>query len=275
MYKLLADFTQRPAPFSRSTVKELWTRPHLARQMLVYHLNQETELASRPLDAIEKIVAWIDGELDLSGKRLCDLGCGPGLYAQRFADRGSPVVGIDFSAHSLDYAREHNASGVQYIEADYLEDELPQGFDVVSLIYTDLCPLSPAQRDRLLGRMRDMLNPGGKIVLDVASTHAFDQRIECTQVEDRLMGGFWAEGDYLGLQKTFLYPDLRVALDRFLIVEPTEHWQICNWMQYFSPAEISAELETAGFRVDRMVGGLQGDPLSADSDLIGIIASPN
>ena len=52
MYELLLDISQRPAPFSRYTAMELWTRPHLARQMLQYHLNQETELASRPFETI-------------------------------------------------------------------------------------------------------------------------------------------------------------------------------------------------------------------------------
>ena len=53
MYDVLSDFAVRPEPFSRYTAKELWTRPHLARQMLNYHLSQETDLASRRIDTIE------------------------------------------------------------------------------------------------------------------------------------------------------------------------------------------------------------------------------
>ena len=68
MYELLHEMLQRPEPFSRYTAKELWTRPHLARQMLSYHLDQNTELASRRLDTIDKVVAWLDGQLNLSGK---------------------------------------------------------------------------------------------------------------------------------------------------------------------------------------------------------------
>ena len=36
MYSTLCDFTDRPAPFSRYTAQELWTRPHPARQMLAF-----------------------------------------------------------------------------------------------------------------------------------------------------------------------------------------------------------------------------------------------
>jgi hypothetical protein len=59
MYELLQDISRRPEPFSRYTAMELWTRPYLARQMLSFHLNQDTELASRPFETIDQIVNWI------------------------------------------------------------------------------------------------------------------------------------------------------------------------------------------------------------------------
>ena len=101
MYELLQDIAQRPEPFSRYTAMELWTRPHLARQMLSFHLNQETDLASRRFEIIDHVVNWIDSQLHLSGKSICDLGCGPGLYTQRFSNKGAAVTGVDFSARSL------------------------------------------------------------------------------------------------------------------------------------------------------------------------------
>ncbi len=63
MYELLQDISQRPEPFSRYTAMELWTRPHLARQMLDFHLNQETELASRRFETIDKIVKCQESRL--------------------------------------------------------------------------------------------------------------------------------------------------------------------------------------------------------------------
>ena len=101
MYELLKDISQRPEPFSRYTAMELWTRPHLARQMLHFHLNQDTDLASRRIETIDRIVDWIDSSLHLSGKRVCDLGCGPGLYTERFASKGAEVTGVDFFDDSL------------------------------------------------------------------------------------------------------------------------------------------------------------------------------
>ena len=275
MYELLKDIALRPEPFSRYTVKELWTRPHLARQMLKYHLDTDTELASRRPGDIEEIVNWVDFHLDLPGRRLCDLGCGPGLYALRFTDCGAQVTGVDFSAHSLDYARRQASEQemeITYLEADYLEDDLPGGFDIVTLIYTDYSALSPAQRSILLGRIREMLNPGGSLVLDVAGPGGFGAREEGTVIEKDLMAGFWAAGDYIGIQRTFVYKDLMLVLERYTIVEPGDTWEIFNWIQHFTPDTLRAELQAAGFRIEQMAGDLNGAPLEADSELIGVIA---
>ncbi len=276
MYDLLKDISTRPTLFSKYTVPDLWTRPHLAKQMLVNHLDPDGERASYRFSAIDQAVRWMDSKLALSGKRICDLGCGPGLYAERFAAIGSQVTGIDFSQHSLSYANrelQKKKLPIQYLHADYLKNSLPTGFDVVTLIFTDLCALSPDQRLNLLRRMRDMLNPGGRIVLDVANEAALTKKRELTQIEDRLMNGFWAAGKYIGIKRIFLYPNENVSLDRYLIVEPHESWEIFNWLQHYSPESLVAELQTAGFSIDEMVGSLDGEPLTNESRLIGVIAS--
>ncbi len=272
MYDFIHDISLRPEPFSKYTTKELWTEPHLSQQMLDYHLNQDTDLASRRFEVIDEIVGWINSQLNLSGKSLCDLGCGPGLYTQRFSVHDAEVTGVDFSEHSLEYAKSQSNGAVRYLYADYLRDHLPSGFDVVTLIYTDLCVLSPEQRMILLKRMRGMLNPGGHIVLDVAGLGLLKNRHEITLIEDRLMGGFWAEGDYVGIQKSFIYENQYLALDRYIIVEPECSWQIFNWFQHYTPKMIEQELVEAGFGVVEMAGDLTGKPLTKDGKLIGIIA---
>ncbi|MEO1204650.1 MAG: methyltransferase domain-containing protein, partial [Pseudomonadota bacterium] len=83
----------------------LWTEPHLARKMLEMHLSQDTELASRPVEAIDRVVDWINQSFGLSGETVCDLGCGPGLYTNRYAARGAIIEGLDFSPSSIDYAQ--------------------------------------------------------------------------------------------------------------------------------------------------------------------------
>ena len=272
MYPLLKELALRPPPWSVSTVKELWTRPHLAREMLKYHLSQETEHSSRTLGTIDRIVAWIDSQLGFEGKNVIDLGCGPGLYTRRMAQRGARLSGVDFSANSLEYARSRDTQNIEYIEADYLEDELPGGFDIAVLIYYDFCAMAPDRRARLLQRIHSLLKPGGHLVVDLYGPGAFDAVSEHIEIENRLMSGFFAPGDYIGIHKTDVYEDDWISLDRFVVVEPGETWQIFNWAQYYTPESAVEELAEAGFMVSVMTGGLDGEPLAEDSKTIGVIA---
>jgi SAM-dependent methyltransferase len=275
MYALLRKFVNRPEPHSRVTIKDLWTRPHIARQMLAYHLDQDTALASRPIVVIEEIVDWLDAELHLDGKRICDLGCGPGLYSSRLAQRGAKVTGVDFSPTAIGYAKSHvetTGATLDYLVADYLEDELPAGFDIVTLIYHDFCALAPADRPALLRKVHSMLNPGGSLVMDVAAETAFHEKSEQLTLEERLMGGFWSDSDYIGIHRTWLYPDPVVSLDHFAIVEPSRHWEIFNWMQYFSSDRLCRELRDAGYSVRSLAGSLAGEALTPESREIGVIA---
>ena len=272
MYEHLKHLAQRPEAWSISTVKELWTRPHLAKEMLKYHLSQDTDHSSRKIEQIDGIVSWVDEQLDLSGKRVIDLGCGPGLYARRMAKCGAEVSGIDFSANSLEYARSRSMDKLEYLQADYLEDELPNGFDIATLIYYDFCAQAPAARKKLLGRIHDLLNPGGRLVIDLYGPGAFDAVADHVEIEERLMFGFFAASDYIGIHKTDVYEKEWVSLDRFFIIEPEETWQIFNWAQYYSPESAVEELTEAGFMVSVMTGGLDGEPLTDESKTLGVIA---
>lgn len=255
MYERLIDLVERPAPFSVYTALELWTDEYVSARMLECHLDPASDLASRRPDAIDSIVGWMESRLGLSGKAVCDLGCGPGLYAERMAMHGARVTGVDFSTRSLAHAR-HSAEKkrltISYLQGDYLKDKLPAQQDIVTLIYGDYCVLSPQQRQTLLKRIHAMLKPGGRLVFDVFSRPQFGQCTEEFHFERRLMNGFWAEGDYFGFRATYLYRDLHLSLDRYLIIEPARTRHIYNWMQYFAPTEIKAELVEAGFTLEKI-----------------------
>ena len=273
MYDQLKKIHRRPAVFSVYTADVLWTQPHLAAQMLQTHLDQETPLASRPRVAIDRVVTWLDERFHLRGKAVCDLGCGPGLYAERYARRGAIVCGLDFSANSIEYAKTRAAeNGVPatYVVADYLIDPLPQDQDLITMIYCDLCPLSPAQRQTLLGKIRTSLHHDGNFVFDVASIKAFEDTTEKTTLGHNYMNGFWSENDYFAFHSTYRYEDENVSLDHFTIVEEKGIWEVYNWMQYYTSKSIKAELRANGFEATDIVSGFGAD--EADETTFGVIA---
>jgi len=276
---LLADLARRPEPFARYTTPEFWNDPHVSVEMLKWHLNPQSDRASYRPDTIREAVAWLDKTLNLAGKRVCDLGCGPGLYTQAMHDRGAAVIGIDVSENSLSYAKtqaraEARQAGrrIDYRRLNYVEDELPDGMDLFTLISRDFCVLSPEQRQLLLGRVRAALRPGGHLIFDVEGEAAFDEFEETALIEPDLMAGFWAESPYLGLKKSFSYPDRRVTLERYLILKPPRSAQVFNWLQYFSPDEIDKELSAAGFNGLRRYGGFDGSRCEARPPYFVVIA---
>jgi SAM-dependent methyltransferase len=94
---LLQALQEKPEPFTPGE-KLFWDDPHISKGMLATHLDPTIDLASRRPETIDRTVAWIVETLDLGpGDSVLDLGCGPGLYTQRFAQWGLRVSGMDYS----------------------------------------------------------------------------------------------------------------------------------------------------------------------------------
>ncbi len=276
LYKHLMVALARPEVWSRYTADTLWTDPHIATQMLHFHLNPDTELASRPPDFIERSVNWIIERFGVGeGTRVLDLGCGPGLYATPLAKTGAAVTGVDFSENSLKHARataEREGLSIEYVHADYLE-YLPAGrFDLITFIYWDLAPLSPDQRASLLKRCPDALSPDGAMVLDVPSYNYFASVVEGTSIEHSEYVGFWSPEEHFVIKATHAYESEHVSLDKYTLVEPNRTRQIYNWLQTFTPESLERELNEAGLEVVELLGDVAGAPHAPDSIQFAVIA---
>jgi hypothetical protein len=86
------------------------------------------------------------------------------------------------------------------------------------------------------------------------------------------MNGFWAEGDYFGFKVTHRYEELYLALDRYLIVEPSRTRDIYNWMPYFIPDEIAAELAAVGLELAEIFDLSTGGHGIAKAAPFGVLA---
>ncbi|PSW03797.1 class I SAM-dependent methyltransferase [Photobacterium lipolyticum] len=273
MFKELTQIHQKPEVFSVYTTDKLWTEPYLANQMLKAHLSQDTPMASRPMIAIDRVVAWLDAKFGLNGKSICDLGCGPGLYAEKYAQLGAKVHGLDFSDSSIQYAKgsaSKHQLDIIYEVANYLEASLPSDQDLVTLIYCDLCALSPTQRQKLYSQVRECLKPNGRFIFDVSSIEAFDTFAEHCSFAPNYMHRFWSNNKYYAFHNAFRYEDDRVSLDHYTIIEDYRTWHIYNWMQYFTHESIRAELADSGFEVIEIVNGF--DTEESNSSSFGVIA---
>ncbi len=264
----------RPAPFSVYTTPEMWDDPHISAEMLKAHLDPDVEAASRRQEFIDRSVEWIVSSLEPAA-RVLDLGCGPGLYACRIARRGISVHGIDVSRRSIAYAQATAAAenlAASFEVSNYLTDDLKGPYDLALFAYEDFCALSPQQRSRLLHKIAAALEPEGALVMDVTSQARFANAHDGRAREANLMGGFWAPPPYEGVHETWIYPEIRLILDRFTIIAAQGTRQYWNWMQCLSPGEVAAELQASGFGSPSLFGDIAGAPYDPASEQFAVVA---
>lgn len=264
MFNKLKNINSKPKPFEFYTAIELWTNEYTAQQMLNYHLNEDLDLASRNKAFMDRSTKFIIEKFNMDDtKDVVEFGCGPGLYAHKFAETGARVTGIDVSANSIKYAKDQaDKAGldIDYIVADYLSFNTDKRFDLILLIFTDLCVLSPDQRSNLLKKFRSFLKPDGRLFLDVSSYAAFDNKVESASYEKNQLFGFWSPNDYYGFLNTFKYDDEKVSLDKHTIIEDgVEDRVIYNWHQYYNLETITMELASHGLEVEEVFGNVAGD----------------
>lgn len=269
---------EKPEPFTPG--EELfWDDPYISQQMLSAHLNPNTDAASRKPETILKSVNWISDTTSLQkGSQLLDLGCGPGLYAEKFAALGVQVTGIDYSQRSISYAKERAAAAnlpITYHYQNYLNISYQNSFDVVLLIYGDYCPLNPEQRKQLLSNVQCALKPGGYFVLDV-TTPRHRKKWGSKNGWYAMQNGFWKPGNHLVLEEGFDYPEESIFLDQAVVIDEADQIFVYrNWFQDFNKETITRELENGGFIVRSVWGDLTGQPFSEDGDWIGVVAQKN
>lgn len=276
MFETLARIAARPEPFSRYTTPELWNDPYISRRMLELHLDPDVDRASRRKAFVDRSADWIVGRFGLGpGKSVCDLGCGPGLYATRFAAAGAAVTGVDLSENSLAYARAAAARdglAIDYVQANYLDFGSDRRFDLISLIFCDFCVLGPDQRAALLEAMRGLLADGGDVLLDVFSPACFAEIEEKPTFEVAADGGFWSAAPHFVFLNTFKYDDDRVFLHKYTVVEPDRVRDSYNWIQCYDPDGLGDLFAAHGLRVVETLGNVAGDAYDADAPEFAVIA---
>jgi len=276
MFDELERIGRRPEPFEFDTTRELWTDKHTSKQMLSFHLDGESNLASRSATFIDKSVEWICAWFHVAaGTRIADFGCGPGLYTTSLARKGAEVTGIGFSARSIEYAQEiavREDLSIEYVNQDYLEYETEKRFDLIIMIFCDFAVLKPSKRAEVLSKFHKFLKPGGSILFDVPSLKAFEKREESAVYEVNLMNNFWSPGRYHGFHHTYRYDRERVTLDKYTIIEANRTRVFCNWLQHFNREMIWNELKTHGFGIDGFFSDVAGSAYDSESETLAVVA---
>lgn len=275
MFNKLSDYLVKPKLYSPSTGK-FWDDDHISKGMLEAHLNPDWNAATRKHDFVDKSVKWIASIAPPTQfQQLLDLGCGPGIYAERFCKAGYTVTGIDFSKRSIEYAQKqtlHNKSTIEYYYQNYLTIDYIEQFDVITLIYCDYAALSIADRLILLKKVYQALKPKGKFIFDVFTPLMRKTESHSWYYSDK--GGFWNEKPHICLDSVYQYDDEdNTELTQSIVL--TEDTINCYniWDHFFTKEALISEIQPIGFKSFEIYGDIAGKEFTDTGETIcGVFA---
>jgi len=248
--KKLEMAAKRPPLYEKGN-SIMWTDKHISKQLLEIHLNPEIDLASRTKQSIDNTIEFILKQCNNSKLKILDLGCGPGLYAEKLTEAGHDVTGVDFSETSIEYASNHAKAeklNIEYICKDYLAIDYRDKFDLVLLIYTDLGVLIPEEREKLLLNIHKALNPNGMFIFDVINCINTEHKFQENKIWTIENNGFWKDKPYLELTSSFHYKNEKVFMQQHIIIDQKEKIKTYRfWTHYFKNVDVIKLLTDSGF----------------------------
>lgn len=243
-----------------------WDEPGFSQRMLVEHLDQRHDMASRQFGTIDAHVTWMCDEL-LAGRpgSVLDLGCGPGLYTERLAAMGCTCRGVDFSPSSIEYAR--NVAAIRllpctYVLGDLMTADLGSKHDLAIFLFGELNTFPRSALPTLLGRIHDSLRPGGHVVVEV---HTRESVVAAGAESARWYtssGGLFAPGPHVVLSEQKWVEERGVTNIRYFVVDATSGRtsEYGETLTAYTDADYQRMLTRAGFVDIERPPGMAGAP---------------
>jgi ubiquinone/menaquinone biosynthesis C-methylase UbiE len=206
------------------------------------------------------------------GARILDAPCGYGRHAIPLAEAGYDVVGLDQSSALLEAARERAGSldAIELVEGDFRQLPFEDGaFDAVVNLFSSIGFLGDDGDLGVLREFNRVLRPGGRVVVE-------------TMHRDRLVSTGLRERDWEPLPDGGVFLEQR-RFDPVAGVLEGTHTIIDAggtrsardfWLRVYTATELVRLLDGAGFAEIECFGGLEKDPLSAETRLAAVARRP-
>ncbi len=202
-----------------------WDDPDFSRRMLVEHLTQDHDMASRRVEWIETHVAWIHDHL-LDGKpaSILDLGCGPGFYLHRLAMLGHRCRGIDFSPASIEYAEQHGPDDprCEFVPGDIRQVAFEGPYDLAMILYGELNVFSPAEASAILRKVQASLTSQGCLIVEVQTPEAVERMGRGEPSKQQSESGLFSDRPHRCRTENQWLPEQKIAIQTFSVTEATD-----------------------------------------------------
>ena len=245
------------------------TEPRFDREQLFdedYLYFYADALADEQTDR-EVEVLWRLLELE-PGMDVLDVACGHGRIANRLAERGCRVTGLDASPLFLELAQAdagRRGVAVEYVEGDMRRLPWRGRFDRAVNWFTSFGYFSDDVDRQVLREVCDALRPGGRLVLDV---HNRDALMRVFQPDGAVERG----DDIMVDRRSFDVVTGRLESDR-IVVRGGRTRRMHFSVRLFTFTELRDWLRSAGFS---SVGGydkVSGEPLTPETRRMLVVAT--
>lgn len=201
------------------------------------------------------------------GMRVLDLACGFGRHANRLAQFGCRVTGVDFTPGFLEIARQdaqQRGVQVEYRQADMRAIEDDGVFDRALMLFTAFGYFDDAGNAAVLANAARALKPGGLLCFDTPNRDSIARNFQQDMVTER-------EGNLMiDLHSfDFLYG---LWINRRIILRDGERRERPFAIRLYNLTEMVGMLQAAGLVLESAASGWNGEPLSFESRRLVIIA---
>jgi SAM-dependent methyltransferase len=239
-----------------------WYRRWFGEEYLDLYPHRDQDEARRAVDLLMRRV-----ELAPEA-RVLDLACGAGRHLQALAGQGLAAVGLDLSEPLLLRARKR-VPEAHLVRGDMRWLPLATAsVDAVTSFFTSFGYFDSEEEDRrVLGEMRRVLRPGGKVLLDFLNAKSV--AADLTPRDEREVDGRRV------VQERRLVDEGRKVEKRIHLApgpngEPAQQFR--ERVRLYQPEELEAMMRRADLEPEERLGSYGGDPFGPDSPRVILLA---
>ncbi|MGC9338023.1 MAG: class I SAM-dependent methyltransferase [Candidatus Cloacimonadia bacterium] len=199
--------------------------------------------------------------------KILDLACGHGRHANRLAELGYSITGIDITSGFLEIAnREAREKGVnvEYIQGDMREISFKEEFDIILLFFTSFGYFEDEENCRVLENVARALKPYGLFCFDTFNRDVFLKNFLPYIVVEK-------ENDLMIDRDTFDSTTGRLYTKR-IVIRNGRRKDKPFFIRLYNPTEIRDLLRRAGLSIYKMYADFSSKPFTYESRRMIIIA---
>ncbi|WP_026477810.1 class I SAM-dependent DNA methyltransferase [Alkaliphilus transvaalensis] len=156
-----------------------------------------------PFEGYYQVLAYVHSKVEKpQDKKVLDIGIGTGLLTEELYKKGATIYGVDFSPKMIEEASTKMPNGKFYccdITQGLCSELMEMKFNYIVSSYA-LHHLTDEEKIEFINRLKELILPGGKIILADVAFEKFIDRENC----QKEVGEEWDSDEYYIVAESFI-----------------------------------------------------------------------